>query len=197
MRFRLSIIPTDSAFTTRLQDVSGSPSPSEGRSHNLERAFLGRKRAVPARPPRFFAFLHKAVSFLPGKPSLVSSKRQYPDTWLERGSRRPHEKSKVFSKSFMIFSPHIHTARTYDGEETEQPPAAKATGGCYPVCPQDPWRPGVGLFSRGQRLSSMRLITTSAEISRLAASGITKLRGLSMTSSVTMRPRRTGRQCMK
>ena len=46
-------------------------------------------------------------------------------------------------------------------------------------------------------LSRMRLRTTWAEISRLAASGMTRERGPSMTSSVTMRPRRTGRQCMK
>ena len=45
--------------------------------------------------------------------------------------------------------------------------------------------------------SSIRLMTTSAEISRLAASGITRLFLLSMTSSVTISPRRTGRQCMK
>ena len=38
--------------------------------------------------------------------------------------------------------------------------------------------------------------STSAEISRLAASGMTSEFGLSITSSVTMRPRRTGRQCM-
>ena len=50
---------------------------------------------------------------------------------------------------------------------------------------------------RGYRLSSMRLMTTWADISLLAASGMTRLRGLSITSSVTMRPRRTGRQCMK
>ena len=47
-----------------------------------------------------------------------------------------------------------------------------------------------------QRLSSIRLMTTEAEISRLAASGITSESGLSMTSSVTIRPRLTGRQCM-
>ena len=42
----------------------------------------------------------------------------------------------------------------------------------------------------------MRLMTTEQLISRLAASGMTRLLGLSMTSSVTMRLRRTGRQCM-
>lgn len=49
---------------------------------------------------------------------------------------------------------------------------------------------------KSQRLSSILFITTSAEISRLAASGITSELGLSITSSVTIRPRRTGRQCM-
>ncbi len=44
--------------------------------------------------------------------------------------------------------------------------------------------------------SSIRLITTSALISRLAASGMTREFLLSITSSVTMRPRRTGRQCI-
>ena len=39
--------------------------------------------------------------------------------------------------------------------------------------------------------------TVCAEISRLAASGITMLCGLSITSSVTIMLRRTGRQCMK
>lgn len=128
MRFRLSIILTDSAFTARLQDVSGSPSPSEGRSHNLERAFLGRKRAVLARPSRFFAFLYKAVSFLPGKPSLVSSKRQYPDTWFKRGSRRPHEKSKVFSKSSMIFPPTSIQREPMTGKKRSSPQPQKRLG---------------------------------------------------------------------
>ena len=45
--------------------------------------------------------------------------------------------------------------------------------------------------------SRIRLMTVSAEISRLAASGITRERGPSMTSSVTIILRRTGRQCMK
>ena len=45
--------------------------------------------------------------------------------------------------------------------------------------------------------SNNRLSTTWAEISRLAASGITRLRGDSITSSVTIMLRRTGRQCMK
>ena len=44
--------------------------------------------------------------------------------------------------------------------------------------------------------SSMRLMTTSAEISRLAASGMTSELADSITSSVTISPRRTGRQCM-
>ena len=44
--------------------------------------------------------------------------------------------------------------------------------------------------------SRTRLSTTWAEISRLAASGMTSELGPSMTSSVTIRPRRTGRQCM-
>lgn len=44
---------------------------------------------------------------------------------------------------------------------------------------------------------SIRFSTTVADISRLAASGITNDRGPSMTSSVTIIPRRTGRQCMK
>ena len=48
----------------------------------------------------------------------------------------------------------------------------------------------------GYKASSIRLMTTEQEISRLAASGMTRLLGLSMTSSVTMRFRRTGRQCM-
>lgn len=39
--------------------------------------------------------------------------------------------------------------------------------------------------------------TTVAEISRLAASGMTIDCGLSMISSVTIMLRRTGRQCMK
>ena len=45
--------------------------------------------------------------------------------------------------------------------------------------------------------SSNLLSTTCAEISRLAASGITSERGDSITSSVTIMLRRTGRQCMK
>ena len=45
--------------------------------------------------------------------------------------------------------------------------------------------------------SSSLLSTTCAEISRLAASGMTSERGDSMTSSVTIMLRRTGRQCMK
>ena len=45
--------------------------------------------------------------------------------------------------------------------------------------------------------SSIRLSTTVAEISRLAASGITKERGDSITSSVTIILRRTGKQCIK
>ena len=49
----------------------------------------------------------------------------------------------------------------------------------------------------GYRLSNMRLRTTVAEISRLAASGMTSDCGLSITSSVTIMLRRTGRQCMK
>ena len=43
----------------------------------------------------------------------------------------------------------------------------------------------------------MRLSTTWQEISRLAASGITSERSPSITSSVTIILRRTGRQCMK
>ena len=39
--------------------------------------------------------------------------------------------------------------------------------------------------------------TTVAEISRLAASGMTSEVGASITSSVTIMLRRTGRQCMK
>ena len=39
--------------------------------------------------------------------------------------------------------------------------------------------------------------TVWAEISRFAASGMTMLCGLSITSSVTIMLRRTGRQCMK
>ena len=45
--------------------------------------------------------------------------------------------------------------------------------------------------------SSSRLSTTWAEISRFAASGITSERGDSITESVTIMLRRTGRQCMK
>lgn len=45
--------------------------------------------------------------------------------------------------------------------------------------------------------SSIRFSTTVAEISRLAASGITRDCGLSITSSVTIMLRRTGKQCMK
>ena len=44
---------------------------------------------------------------------------------------------------------------------------------------------------------NMRFKTTVAEISRLAASGMTSEVGASMTSSVTIMLRRTGRQCMK
>ena len=51
--------------------------------------------------------------------------------------------------------------------------------------------------ARDQRLSSIRLMTTVADISRLAASGMTSERGDSMTSSVTIMLRLTGRQCMK
>ena len=42
----------------------------------------------------------------------------------------------------------------------------------------------------------MRFSTTVAEISRLAASGITNEVGASITSSLTIILRRTGRQCM-
>ena len=52
-------------------------------------------------------------------------------------------------------------------------------------------------FVSRYRLSSIRLSTTVAEISRLAASGMTMEVGASMTSSVTIMLRRTGRQCMK
>ena len=48
-----------------------------------------------------------------------------------------------------------------------------------------------------QRLSSKRFSTTVAEISRFPASSMTRERGPSMTSSVTIIPRLTGRQCMK
>lgn len=44
--------------------------------------------------------------------------------------------------------------------------------------------------------SNKCLSTTVAEISRLAASGMTSERGDSITSSVTIMLRRTGRQCM-
>lgn len=47
------------------------------------------------------------------------------------------------------------------------------------------------------RPSSSRLSTTWAAISRFAASGITSERGDSITSSVTIMLRLTGRQCMK
>ena len=50
---------------------------------------------------------------------------------------------------------------------------------------------------RYHRDSSMRFITTWAEISRLAASGMTRLCGESITSSETIMLRLTGRQCMK
>ena len=43
----------------------------------------------------------------------------------------------------------------------------------------------------------MRFSTTWAEISRLAASGITSEVEASITSSLTIMLRRTGRQCMK
>ena len=49
-------------------------------------------------------------------------------------------------------------------------------------------------LSLNYRASSIHLMTTEQDISRLAASGMTRLFGLSMTSSVTMRLRRTGRQ---
>ena len=45
--------------------------------------------------------------------------------------------------------------------------------------------------------SSKRFKTTVAEISRLAASGITSERGDSITLSVTIMLRRTGKQCIK
>lgn len=45
--------------------------------------------------------------------------------------------------------------------------------------------------------SNILFSTTVAEISRLAASGMTRLCGLSITSSVTIMLRRTGRQCIK
>ena len=45
--------------------------------------------------------------------------------------------------------------------------------------------------------SNSRFNTTVAEISRFAASGITNERGDSITSSVTIILRRTGRQCIK
>lgn len=71
---------------------------------------------------------------------------------------------------------------------------ASAGGGSATTPPDDEEQ---GRQARGYRLSSMRLMTTWADISLLAASGMTRLRGPSITSSVTMRPRRTGRQCMK
>ena len=43
----------------------------------------------------------------------------------------------------------------------------------------------------------MRFMTTWAETARLAASGMTRLVGASMTSSETIMLRLTGRQCMK
>lgn len=45
--------------------------------------------------------------------------------------------------------------------------------------------------------SRMRLSTTCADISRLAASGITSEWSLSITSSLTIILRRTGKQCIK
>ncbi len=52
-------------------------------------------------------------------------------------------------------------------------------------------------FYHCQSDSRIRLSTTVAEISRLAASGMTMLCGDSITSSVTIMLRRTGRQCIK
>lgn len=58
-------------------------------------------------------------------------------------------------------------------------------------------KPLVRLTPHVYKLSSIRFRTTVAEISRFAASGITNDCGLSITSSVTIMLRRTGRQCMK
>lgn len=52
------------------------------------------------------------------------------------------------------------------------------------------------LFLTCYMLSSILFITTEHDISLFAASGITSELALSITSSVTMSPRRTGRQCM-
>jgi len=59
------------------------------------------------------------------------------------------------------------------------------------------YTPLAGQMGEGYNASSIRLSTTVAEISRLAASGMTNDCGLSITSSVTIILRRTGRQCMK
>ena len=56
---------------------------------------------------------------------------------------------------------------------------------------------GVGNPCVVYRLSKKCFKTTVAEISRLAASGITSDVGASITSSLTIMLRRTGRQCMK
>ena len=56
---------------------------------------------------------------------------------------------------------------------------------------------GVGKPCVVYRLSKKCFKTTVAEISRLAASGITSDVGASITSSLTIMLRRTGRQCMK
>ena len=53
------------------------------------------------------------------------------------------------------------------------------------------------VFIGQSKPSKIRFNTTVAEISRLAASGMTIDCGLSITSSVTIIFRRTGKQCIK
>ena len=122
----------------------------------------------------FFLWVQKKLSYHP-KENFQTSKRRFPII-----------QKKIFSDS---------KAALY--EFTKPTEASNGRFTIRRLCGLGPLAVPSGLSGTTYRLSNTRLSTTSALISRLAASGITRLWSLSMTSSVTIKPRRTGRQCMK
>ena len=124
-------------------------------------------------------------------------KRSYP-VIQKKIFNHPKEDSQSFKRRYLVIQKRLYMDSKAALYEFTKP--TEASNGRFTIrrlCGLGPLAVPSGMSGTTYRLSNTRLSTTSALISRLAASGITRLWSLSMTSSVTIKPRRTGRQCMK
>ena len=117
-------------------------------------------------------------------------KRSYPII-QKKIFNHPKEDSQSFKRRYLVIQKRLYM----NSQNRQRRRMAGFT--IRRLCGLGPLAVPSGMSSTTYRLSNTRLSTTSALISRFAASGITRLWSLSMTSSVTIKPRRTGRQCMK